>query len=116
MNKIGDLEVWWIPNPPRKSFRFAVKNSIQAIVALNALADYDLALGEIVSCNAGGLEEYVNEDEYEWTEWYHHEEGYDIREYEDMLEEAGSKIPKTANFVPELIRKYQGFLVYNGIL
>lgn len=65
-NNIGDLEVWWIRNPPRNGKRFPVNNIEDAILKLNELADADLKK-VYVFANAGGLEVFT---ENGWEEYY----------------------------------------------
>ena len=74
-NKLGDLQVWWIQNPPRKGHRYPVSNIDEAIVKLNALADKDLK-NPLVHANAGGLEVFTEDG---WEEYYN-EEGDSIDE------------------------------------
>ncbi len=75
--KVGDLRVWWIINPPRKGERYPVNSVEEAIVKLDELARRDLALGKLVTFNAGGLE-YL-EGDGTWCE-YHDEDDRDIDE------------------------------------
>ncbi len=83
-NKVGDLRVWWVSNPPQKGERYPVKDVHNAITKLGELARRDLALGNKVYANAGGLEE-LNEDG-EWYEYYD-DEGRDINQIEQELGE-----------------------------
>lgn len=70
----GSLRVWWVQNPPRKGERYPVKDVEEAIAKLDELAQRDLALGDAVVCNAGGLEVF---EDGEWSEYYN-ESGDDI--------------------------------------
>lgn len=91
--KLGDMRVWWIPQVPGKPFHVAIKNTDEAILLLNALADYDIFQfkNKIKPdyCNAGGLE--VLEDNgngcNEWCEW-NNEEGEDIDRVMEIKEAA----------------------------
>ena len=78
------LEVWWVSNPPHKGERYPVQNVEEAIKKLWELAERDLALGDLVFANAGGLE-YQNEAG-EWEE-YHDENDDDIDQIIARLEE-----------------------------
>lgn len=64
------LKVWWIPQVPGKSFEVAVDNVKEAVVLLDALANYDMFQFENNIkpdySNAGGL--MMWEDD-EWTDW-----------------------------------------------
>jgi hypothetical protein len=87
MAEKGELRVWWIPQVPGTAFKVPVKDIEQAKLILNALANYDLfQLKEHIKpdySNAGGLEVYVGEVDYEtndgWEEWQD-KEGRDITE------------------------------------
>lgn len=81
------LRVWWISNPPRKPFHFYVDTIEEAKIVSTALAKYDLYLGDMVSCNAQGLETF---EEGEWSEYYD-EEGNDLWEDDNFYTELGSK-------------------------
>ncbi len=61
-----------------------VKNIEEAKFVIQTLTDYDLYLGELISSNACGLEEFVGNDvNYEtnegWSEYYD-DNGQDIDE------------------------------------
>ena len=84
MNKVGDLRVWWNSNFGKESFKKEVKDIDEAKFVINLLTDYDLYLGDKITANACGLQEYVGDNEdYEtddgWSEYYN-EEGQDIDE------------------------------------
>ena len=66
------LRVWWVSNPPHHGERYPVANIDEAIQKLDELAKRDLALGDLVECNAGGLE-YQDEDG-DWVEYYDEED------------------------------------------
>ncbi len=79
----GDLQVWWIPQVPGKSFKVPVKSVEEARKILDVLADYDRF--QFVSnikpdyANAGGLLVLEpGEDGLEWCEWYDDETGEDV--------------------------------------
>ncbi len=75
------MRVWHIPQIPVKAFHVPVKSPDEAVIMLNALADYDIfQLENNIKpdyFNAQGLE--VFEDD-EWIEWYN-DDGEDIHEY-----------------------------------
>lgn len=72
-----------------KNFYVDVRNEQEAWLVLNTLWDYDLfqyynrVKGDYA--NASGFE-YFDEEENDWCEWYD-EEGLDIREHFESLEE-----------------------------
>jgi hypothetical protein len=80
--KKGDLRVWWIPQVPMKSFKWAVSSVSEAKNILNLLAKYDIFQFENRVkpdyANVGGLEVFNGE---EWEEW-ENEEGQNIDEVE----------------------------------
>jgi len=82
MPKEGDLQVWWCPQCPMKSFKVDVENIDEAMLLLNTLAYYDLFQFENKVkgdyANAGGLNVYEGE---EWITWYDEEEGEEIDYY-----------------------------------
>jgi len=79
----GALRVWWIPQIPMEAFHYPVKNTDEAVLLINALAQYDLFQFEHNVkpdyLNANGLE--VLEDG-EWVDYYD-EDGRDISEIMD---------------------------------
>jgi hypothetical protein len=84
----GALRVWWIPQIPGKPFHVAVESPAQAVLLLNALAEYDLFqfTNRIKPdyCNAGGLECFSQDGDDEWCEWYDEATGGDISEWEKV--------------------------------
>ena len=74
MYKEGDLQVWWCPQCPMKSFKVDVKNTDEAILLLTTLARYDLFQYENKVkgdyANVGGLNVYEDD---EWISWYNDE-------------------------------------------
>lgn len=82
MSKLNyeEARVWWIPQVPMKAFHVKVRTVEEAILILNAFAEYDKFQYENNVkpdySNAGGLE--VLEDG-EWSEYYD-EDGNDIDE------------------------------------
>lgn len=68
----GDLRVWWIPQVPMKPFRVDVKTIDEAKLLLKTLAQYDLfQLENNIKpdySNAGGLEEFVDGEWFEWSD------------------------------------------------
>lgn len=96
MNK---LRVWHIPQVPGKAFYVHVSTVDEAVLVMNALANYDLfqydhnIKGDY--CNMSGLEMYdeslTEEDlvdmelEDKWVEWYFEDTDNDIY-YEDIVD------------------------------
>lgn len=82
-NKVGDLQVWWVPQVPMKAFTFAVKDVETGAALLTALAEYDLfQLKHNIKpdfCNAGGLNRWVADSDGDgtpgWESWYDEETG-----------------------------------------
>lgn len=78
--KIGQLQVWWIPQIPMKAFRVNVDSLKEAKLLLHTLADYDIFQFENNIkpdfSNAGGLQVYTEEG---WEDWCD-DEGRDIDE------------------------------------
>ena len=81
----GDLQVWWVPQVPCKSFTVAVSSVQEGALILDTLANYDLFQfkNNIKPdyCNAGGLqvweEDYDGEGNPGWCDWYDEETGID---------------------------------------
>jgi len=84
MPKEGDLQVWWIPQVPMKSFTMPVKNIDEACLLIYTLAKYDLFQYENDIkpdyANVGGLSIY---EDGEWVDWYDNEKNEDIDERVD---------------------------------
>ena len=60
------LFVWWIPNPLNTMFKIEVPSPEIGATVLNALAEYDLFLGErIFGTRCGGL---MHEDGTKWED------------------------------------------------
>ena len=76
--KVGDLQVWWVPQIPMKSFTVPVKDVDQAIFLLDVLGKYDLFQYENHVkpdySNVGGLSIYEADSDGEggpgWVDWY----------------------------------------------
>lgn len=91
MPKHGDLKVWHIPQVPMKPFEVVVKSIDEAILMLDALANYDAFQFENNIkpdyCNVQGLmmydENFDGDGHADWVEWCD-EEGNDIREVSDQ--------------------------------
>jgi len=70
-NKQGDLQVWWIPQVPMKSFTVPVSSVAEGVKVMDLLAAYDIFQFENNVkpdyCNAGGLNVF---EEGEWVDWY----------------------------------------------
>jgi hypothetical protein len=83
MDKKGDLQVWWVPQVPMKSFNVPVKTIREAKLLLDTLANYDLfQLKNNIKpdySNAGGLNVF---DDGEWITWYN-EDGDGIDDVDD---------------------------------
>jgi hypothetical protein len=67
------LRIWHVPNPPREGLFVEVKSVEEALVVLNALAQYDRYLDTVfhkdaVFMNAQGLE-WFNPISEDWEEW-----------------------------------------------
>jgi hypothetical protein len=77
------LRVWHIQNVPNEPIYISVKSPEEAIKVIKRRAEKDLEVPWIVS-NAFGLEVH-NEETSEWEEWYS-EEGDDIDQYAEALE------------------------------
>lgn len=77
------LRVYHIPNVPREPYYVEVSTVYDAKQILNALANYDLYLGEdVIGTNVQGL--MIWEDG-EWCDWYD-SRGRDIHEVMDAQE------------------------------
>jgi hypothetical protein len=79
--KSNKIRVWWIRNVPNTPLYVEVASPEQAIGALKALTESDLADAG-VQTNAGGLET-LDDTSGEWEEWYD-EEGNSI---DDLMRE-----------------------------
>jgi hypothetical protein len=84
MRKVGDLQVWWIPQVPMKPFTVEVASVEMGAKLLTVLADYDLfQLKNRIKpdyCNVGGLEVWVEDDGDGvpgWNDWCDEETGED---------------------------------------
>jgi hypothetical protein len=85
INNIGDLQVWWIPQVPMKSFEVAVSSVSEGVKVMRVLAGYDLfQFKNKVKpdyCNAGGLRVWCADSDGEgtpgWEDWYDEDTGED---------------------------------------
>ncbi|MFE1817068.1 hypothetical protein [Metapseudomonas otitidis] len=93
--KVGDLQVWWVPQMPMKAFEVDVMSVSEAVKILDVLADYDIfQLENRVKpdfCNAGGLRRWCDDCDGEgtpgWEDWYDEDTGIeDPKEW--LLEQA----------------------------
>jgi len=92
--KQGDLQVWWIPQVPMKSFTVDVKTIEEAKLILDTLAFYDIFQFENNIkpdyCNAGGLNVWDVDCDGDgnagWSEWQD-EDGNDIDHHFAELEQ-----------------------------
>ena len=66
------LRVWWVSNPPRRGERYPVTSIDEAISKLDELTKRDLALGDLVFANAGGLE--YRDEIGDWVEFFDEED------------------------------------------
>ena len=95
-NKVGDLQVWWVPQVPMTAFRVAVKDVEEGGKLLEVLANYDLfQLKHNIKpdyCNAGGLNRWCvdnGDGKPGWESWYDEESGEeDPEEYLAARKEA----------------------------
>jgi hypothetical protein len=84
----GDLQVWWVPQVPMKSFEVPVSTLREARLILDTLAKYDLfQFDNRVKpdfCNTGGLRVWSLNSDGEgnpgWTDWH----GMDGDEFDDI--------------------------------
>lgn len=90
MNQVGDLQVWWIPQVPMKSFDVDVGSVAEGVKIMDVLAAYDAFQFENRVkpdyCNAGGLRRWCADSDGEgtpgWEDWFDDETGEDDpREY-----------------------------------
>ena len=83
--KQGDLQVWWIPQVPMKSFNVPVDSVAMGVKVMEVLADYDIfQFKNKVKpdyCNAGGLRRWCSDSDGEgtpgWEDWHDEESGED---------------------------------------
>jgi hypothetical protein len=87
-HKIGDLQVWWIPQVPGKPFTVTSSSLAEAGKILDVLADYDSFQFENLIkpdyCNAGGLQVWCADDgdgKPGWKDWHDDETGDDFDEW-----------------------------------
>lgn len=82
--KVGDLQVWWIPQVPGKPFEVEVDSVEMGAKIMDVLADYDdFQFKNRIKpdyANAGGLRRWC-EDNGDgvpgWEDWYDEETGMD---------------------------------------
>lgn len=84
MNKVGDLQVWRMPQVPMKAFYVPVASVAEGVKVMSVLADYDafqfLARIKPDYCNAGGLQVWEADSNGEgpgWVDWYDEESDED---------------------------------------
>lgn len=82
----NQLKVWWKNNLLKDALEIPVRTPDEAVTVINALADLELAMGDVTVWNACGLIEFIDG---EWTEW-ESADGDDIRQYEEWLEETSA--------------------------
>ena len=95
LRKIGDLQVWWIPQVPMKPFEVDVSTVAEGVKVMAVLADYDLFQLEhnikLDYSNAGGLRRWCadgGEGLPDWEDWYDEDSGED--DPETWLSEQGA--------------------------
>lgn len=84
MKKVGDLQVWWIPQVPMKPFVVDVESVAEGSKVMDVLAGYDHFQYENNIkpdyCNSGGLRrwcENAGEGSPGWEDWFDEETGED---------------------------------------
>lgn len=83
--KPGDLQVWWVPQIPGKSFLVDVESVEEGVRMMSVLAEYDAFQYENRIkpdyANAGGLNVYEKDYDGEgtdgWVSWYDPDSGED---------------------------------------
>lgn len=81
--KVGDLQVWWVPQVPGPSFKVPVSSVAEGVKIMETLANYDLFQFENNIkpdyCNAGGLQRWCADFDGEgtpgWEDWYDEDSG-----------------------------------------
>lgn len=84
-HKIGDLQVWWVPQVPMTAFEWPVKDVASGVLLLDVLAEYDRFQYENKVkpdyCNDGGILRWCEDSDGEgtpgWLDWYDEETGED---------------------------------------
>jgi hypothetical protein len=81
--KVGDLQVWWIPQIPGEMFTVPVATVEEGAKLLRVLAEYDLfQLRHRIKpdyANVGGLRRWCEEGD--WEDWDDPETGDDLDAY-----------------------------------
>lgn len=83
--KVGDLQVWWIPQVPGKAFEADVASVAEGVKLMDVLAAYDLfQLQQRIKpdyCNVGGLRRWCADCDGDgtpgWEDWYDEATGDD---------------------------------------
>lgn len=83
--KVGDLQVWWVPQVPMKAFTVDVASVEDGVKIMDVLADYDIFQYENAVkpdfCNVGGINRWCEDSDGEgtpgWESWYDEESGDD---------------------------------------
>jgi len=83
--KIGDLQVWWVPQVPMDAFEVDVNSVEEGVKVMDILARYDqFQLDNNVKpdyCNAGGIRRWCANSDGEgtpgWEDWHDEETGED---------------------------------------
>lgn len=116
---MANLQIWWIIGRDfghNSGFTYDVENEFDAGMLLNALANFDNALGDgVVSSNAGGLNEWDKVDEVDDWCTYINEEGNDFDEVmkENEAADPSYYVPqseKDFKLVCEVLAKYARYV------
>lgn len=82
-HKVGDLQVWWIPQVPGKPFKVSVSSVAEGVKIMDTLAKYDLfQFKHHIKpdySNAGGLQRWCDNgpNREKWEDWEDQETGED---------------------------------------
>jgi len=84
-HKVGNLQVWWMPQIPMKAFIVDVSSVSEGVKIMNVLAFYDIFQFENKIkpdyCNTGGIRRWSENCDGEgnpgWETWYDEETGED---------------------------------------
>jgi hypothetical protein len=121
VRKIGDLQVWWIPQIPGKAFEVDVDSVAEGAKLLNTLANYDLfQLKHHIKpdySNAGGLRVWSDDCDGEgnpgWNDWYDDETGEDDPA-QFALDHPELSLPKGAEVVAYALKDGKSWFCCGG--
>ena len=97
MPKVGDLQVWWVPQVPMQAFTTPVSSVQEAVKVMGVLAAYDqFQYDNHIKpdyTNAGGLQRWCADSDGAgtpgWEDWYDEETGEsDPDAYLELLQES----------------------------